>query len=100
MDWFERLTGFREGGYEDTRSRLEVEGRELRSLVYGRRYGIGELELVSLQPVARMERSVFRGDVSMTKSDLDCATLHRGYAISHRMRKPLFLNSAFQPMGE
>ena len=49
MDWFERLTGFREGSYEDTRSRLEVDGRELRSLVNGRRYGIGELELVSLR---------------------------------------------------
>jgi hypothetical protein len=30
QDWFERLMGFAEGGYEDTRSRLEVEGRELR----------------------------------------------------------------------
>ncbi|HEY5706688.1 MAG TPA: hypothetical protein VIS96_14060 [Terrimicrobiaceae bacterium] len=48
-DWFERLMGFAEGGYEDTRRRLEVEGRELRSPVNGRSYGIGELELVSLQ---------------------------------------------------
>ena len=30
QDWFERLMGFAEVGYEDTRSRLEVEGRELR----------------------------------------------------------------------
>ena len=30
MDWFERLTGFRESGYEDTRRRLEVDGRRLR----------------------------------------------------------------------
>ena len=49
MDWFERLTGFTEGGYDDTRSRLEVVGRELRSRINGRSYGIGELELVSLQ---------------------------------------------------
>lgn len=49
MDWFERLTGFTEGGYDDTRSRLEVLGRELRSRINGRSYGIGELELVSLQ---------------------------------------------------
>ena len=49
QDWFERLMGFAEGGYEETRSRLEVEGRELRSRVNGRGYGIGELKLVSLQ---------------------------------------------------
>ena len=24
MDWFEKLTGFRETGYEETRARLEV----------------------------------------------------------------------------
>jgi hypothetical protein len=42
-DWFERLMGFREGGYAETRSRLEVQGRDLRSLVNGRSFGIGEL---------------------------------------------------------
>jgi hypothetical protein len=30
MDWFERLTGFREGEYEETRARLKVEDRRLR----------------------------------------------------------------------
>jgi hypothetical protein len=49
LDWFERLTGFQEGGYEETRRRLEVDGRRLRSRVNGQAYGIGELELVSLQ---------------------------------------------------
>jgi hypothetical protein len=49
MDWFERLTGFAELGYEETRSRLEIVGRNLRSRVNDRLYGIGDLELVSLQ---------------------------------------------------
>lgn len=49
MDWFERLTGFPENGYEDTRRQLEVDGSQLRSRVNGQAYGIGELELVSLQ---------------------------------------------------
>lgn len=48
MDWFERLTGFRETGYDETRSRLSAENGYLRSSVSGRRYGIGQLELVSL----------------------------------------------------
>lgn len=49
MDWFEELTGFREAGYDDTRVKLKVEGGHLKSLVNGKSYRIGELELVSLQ---------------------------------------------------
>lgn len=39
--WCERLTGFREGDYDDTRARLSVDGQELVSLENGARYGIG-----------------------------------------------------------
>lgn len=49
MNWFERLTGFRETSYDDTRRQLEVDGSRLRSRANGKSYGIGELELVSLQ---------------------------------------------------
>jgi hypothetical protein len=49
MDWFERLTGFPEVSYNDTRARLNVEGTNLRSLANGKSYGIGELEFVSLE---------------------------------------------------
>lgn len=74
MDWFERLMGFREGSYADTRARIKVEGRKLQSLVNGKSYGIGELELVSLQslrkraaslsrPEGRPRLEVVRGDV-------------------------------------
>ena len=48
MDWFERLTGFREAGYDDTRTKLETRGSQLQSLVNGQSYGIGDLELASL----------------------------------------------------
>src|ERR1700726_391952 len=74
MDWFEKLTGFREAGYAETRAKLKVEGRQLQSLVNGKSYGIGELELVSLQAlrervqssdglVGRLKASVVTGDV-------------------------------------
>jgi hypothetical protein len=74
MDWFEKLTGFRETGYEETRARLEIEGRTLRSHVNFASYGIGELELVSLyalrerakasgSPSGRLRASVVEGDV-------------------------------------
>jgi len=49
MDWFERLTGFRETNYDETRTKLKVEGRRLHCLVNGKSYGTGELELVPLQ---------------------------------------------------
>jgi hypothetical protein len=49
MDWFERIAGFTETGYGETRSRLAVEGEELRSCVTGRRFAVGRLEVVSLQ---------------------------------------------------
>ncbi len=49
MNWFEKLTGFREAEYSDTRSKLHVKGKQLHSLVNGKSYEIGTLELVSLQ---------------------------------------------------
>jgi hypothetical protein len=74
MDWFEKLTGFRETGYEETRACLEVEGGRLLSRINGASYGIGELELVSLQTLrervksagnlpGRVKTSVVTGDV-------------------------------------
>jgi hypothetical protein len=74
MDWFERLTGFREQGYDSTRSQLQVDGRQLVSRVNGKRYGIGELELVSLADLrtraqaagglpGRLRVGVVQGDV-------------------------------------
>src|SRR6266550_2801046 len=74
MDWFESLTGFREAGYDETRSRLSAEGKRLRSLINGKSYGIGELELVPLQTLrgkvksagglrGRLKVSVVTGDV-------------------------------------
>ena len=40
MDWFEKLMGFRETSYEETRARLTVEGARLRSRINGSSYGI------------------------------------------------------------
>ena len=79
MDWFERLTGFAEGGYDDTRSRLEVVGRELRSRVNGRSYGIGELELVSLRSLRERVASGTRllGRLTVRNISGDVRRLHQ-----------------------
>jgi hypothetical protein len=74
MDWFERLMGFREEGYEATRKRIEVDGTRLRSRVTGESYGIGEFELASLRTLreralaaggltGRLKVSLVQGDV-------------------------------------
>jgi len=77
-DWFERLTGFRENGYEATQARLAVEGEELLSTVNGKRYGIGQLSLPTLAELrarvnpARGQRSSAQtlvGDVRALHSD-------------------------------
>ena len=48
MDWFARLTGFKEGPYTTTRQQLQLDGDTLRSKVNGKRYRVGIFELVSL----------------------------------------------------
>jgi hypothetical protein len=48
-DWFERITGFREEGYELTGSRLVVDGDEVVSTGNGARYAVGELSLGALR---------------------------------------------------
>jgi hypothetical protein len=47
-DWFERITGFKEAGYEATRGRLALENGRLVSEAHDRRYAVGRLELPSL----------------------------------------------------
>lgn len=74
MDWFEKLTGFSETSYDDTRAKLKVEGNRLHSLVTGESYCIGELELAPLQvlrervksdkgPSGRLKARVITGNV-------------------------------------
>lgn len=84
MDWFERLTGFTECGYEDTRAKLRIDGRHLVSTANGGRYGIGELEIVSLgalrervawcRPVLEPNRMTeIRGDARALHESPGCA---------------------------
>jgi hypothetical protein len=84
MDWFEALTGFRETTYDDTRAKLKVEDSRLQSLINGKSYGIGELELVPLQTLrdrvksagtlpGRLKVSVVRGDVRKMHRSLENA---------------------------
>jgi hypothetical protein len=79
QDWFERLAGFRETDYEATRGRFVLEGDRLRSLVNGRGYRIGTLELVSLQSLRERVRTGagHRGRLKVRNVSGDVRLLHR-----------------------
>jgi hypothetical protein len=51
------VQGFRETDYDDSRAKLKDEGTRLRSLVNDKDYGIGDLELVSLQSLRERVKS-------------------------------------------
>ena len=74
MDWFERLTGFREGSYLDTKARLRVEGNRLCSSGNGASFNVGQFSLLSLGelrlrlrnaavPEGALRVSIIQGDV-------------------------------------
>ena len=79
MDWFETLTGFRETDYDDTRAKLRIEGSRLRSLVNGKSYEIGKLELISLDALRQRVRSTggVAGRLKVSLVTGDVRDMHR-----------------------
>ena len=91
MNWFEQLFGFCEGAYAETQARFDVQGSTLASRVNGRRFGIGRLELVSLQTLrdrmtesevtaGRLKVQIVRGDVG--QMHLDPAHRHAVFQVA------------------
>lgn len=90
MDWFEKLTGFRETDYDDTRGKLRVEGRRLKSLINGKSYGIGELELVIIASPAREGKIRKR---PLWKTQGKCGNRRRATHASVSRERPGFVSS-------
>lgn len=86
MDWFERLVGFREQGYDATQRQLAVEGDRLCSVVNGKTYGIGSLELPSLGEL-RDRTTPLPGNLMVSIVTGDVRKLHR---------EPEFAGALFQ----
>ncbi|WP_315804248.1 hypothetical protein [Bradyrhizobium sp. SZCCHNS3002] len=78
MDWFERLTGFKETDYASTRARLVCEDGRLTSLVNGKSYQTGRLELPKLSELrTRVQDSACRtGRLGVSLVSGDVRTLH------------------------
>ena len=85
MDWFERLTGFRETSYDNTRARLSVDGDCLHSLVNGKRYAIGSLQLVSLSDLRERANSISTpsGHLKVQTVTGDVRQMHRDPGEAH-----------------
>lgn len=82
MDWFEKLTGFRELDYAATRDNLEVVGTQLRSRINGAEYGIGTFELRSLQALRdeALAGAPLKGRLKLSIASGDVRAMHRNAA--------------------
>lgn len=79
MDWFERITGFKELGYGDTQAALSVVDGKLRSIHSERVCSVGELETPSLSELRERTRDLVRaggGDVRVSNLQGDVRRLH------------------------
>lgn len=78
MDWFERVTGFRETGYGETQARLRlIDGRLVREGT-DETFAVGTLTLPSLAELRKMATSVERpGRLRLTIVEGDVRAMHR-----------------------
>lgn len=67
MDWFQKLTGFQEGDYETTRSRLEVVGNRLHSRINQQYFETGKLETPSVKELRERAHAALAGGVGKLK---------------------------------
>jgi hypothetical protein len=98
MDWFERLTGFQELGYQEARRKLEVVGDQLRSKVNRRSYGVGQPETPSLGELpARAVQTMGdpSGNLSIANIAGDIRTLHTDPANANAIFR---VASQFKPL--
>jgi hypothetical protein len=74
--WFEELVGFREGDDRSVRERLVLEGTRLRSLVNGRSFECGRLEVLSLAELRARSGAAHRGPTRVEEVLGEAGALH------------------------
>ncbi len=80
MDWFETLTGFREGSYEATRGQLKVHADRLHSPATGKSWATGQLEtpnLADLRERANAQPGLRGGKLNVSCVSGDVRAMHR-----------------------
>lgn len=91
MTWFHDIFGFDEGTPEETQAKLRFDGGTLTSLINGRSYRTGTLEMPTLQD---LRDAVARGDAALGKTGLQVSTLYGDARELHR--DPRFKGALFQ----
>ena len=79
MDWFEKLTVFKETGYDDTCARLAVAGDRLYSKANEKSYAIGKLETPSVKELRSRAQAAIgerAGKPSVSSVSGDVRTMH------------------------
>ena len=77
MDWFEKLTGFKEESPQQVRNNLVVEGDRIKSLVNGKSFVAGKLETPSLGELRQRTRSINKtGKLLLQEVVADVQNLH------------------------
>ena len=78
MDWFERLTGFGETRYGETRARLRMVGDRLIREGTGESFGVGTLTLTSVAELRAAAAAVHRpGRLKLSIIEGDVRAMHR-----------------------
>ncbi len=82
MDWFERITGFREDGYDTTRARLSVVDGRLHSQQSARTFAVGQLDTPSLAELRLRAAGLVggRGPTRVSCVQGDVRRMHRDRA--------------------
>ena len=78
MDWFEKLTGFREDSPDRVRERLFIEGPWMTSAVNGRRWHYGRLEIPTLERLRAQAGTIEKGPGALRIEEIvaDVRDLH------------------------
>ena len=78
MDWFEKLTGFREESPSQVRENLIVDNEKMRSLVNGKTFAYGRLETPSLGELRQQiqDTKIKTGKLSLREIVADVQSLH------------------------
>ncbi len=85
--WFKKLVGFEDTIYKDVLNNIRVDGNRIESLVNGKSYQFGKLEVLSLQELKKISppREVYRDSIQVSQIVADVKALHNDKANENAM---------------
>lgn len=75
--WFEKLMGFPENSYEDVQRNIIVDGEKMTSIINGKTYRSGRLEIPSLENLRKeIDITGFKGSITINEVVGNVGKLH------------------------